>query len=913
MHDPPTHEDASDDRDSTKIDRRRLLKLTGAGAVATSLAGCVEDAFEEVFGDVEARSEEATPAGLSRQGMVDLAYPDVSTRTFQRAAAGTDEQANKRIVYDLTDEQFTYGTQQGVDFPAFVYTTRTARVAGEDQNAYQDRNKVELVEDGPFDLEFLQSVGLLRSHYDTWETTPSSTISGAASLLGKGLTTNVITVSGVARPSNTNNNPNLRTVWVGLMEVYESRSGTNDDVVYAGVATAKQGRHSSEPERLFDLMRVVARSVTQQPPTSAPNVASPSFSDSRLVQTVANTRVEDGTHVLHTVDEPDLVADENAATVFDLDVAPGDLPQWAYVDEAVGNRFALARNSLGELASVASEPPAVFDRDARQGTALNLSQDIAVNPTPFKMSINVPQSVSLRMEAPCGYEYDSTTLRMGRDYSVQRARHLRVGFIDVRDPDGGSNYGNAGGQAQQGYRSVQLAVTYLQLTYPGGVLAYYHRPGFRGARKGVFGRGEYRDHKWAQKILEKKRSNGNLSGQFYAPGAGDTQADAEVKIKKRGFDVWVLIVPDGYYSHHGKDVTGLYPGSNQKAVSVLDRSGMRNDRVVGEVAAQEIGHFYAEEPYEHSGRSYPMAQRDEKGSEGSYGGLSLDFDHARHRDSTNFGSGGPTDRPALVSEGYDFTDGTFRLVEDFSIDPGSFTPDTNNPDTNSDPVESFMSYSNDRLWADAWMHQKLIDTSYGTAKNRGQGIFSGVARTDEDGAVRFDSVDAFRGGAVTEDTDEGAVLMEFVTPDGETVLSRRVQPSFEVDTHDGTETVPLMFVQFPFPETAAVLRTEHADVRTRVNPIVRPIRDAVERIPDRGFVRDPGETRARLHDQLDGVAALMRDRAYGGANDQLSEFDAFVAEAVREDYEALANQPLRSDLLLLTERMHERLAALADY
>lgn len=919
MPDQPPHGD--DEQNGTRIDRRRLLKVTGIGALVPSLAGCtssdvetaVDDAIDAAFGSAETRDLTATPAGLSRQGMVDLGYPDASSQSFDREAAGNDEDANKRIVYDLTDKQFTYGTRKGVDFPAFVYSTTTARVAGEDQNPYPSRPYTDLVEDGPFDLAFLQSLGLLSRGYDTWETTPSTTHRGRVSLLGN--TTSVKTVSGVARPSNVNNSLNMRTVWVGLTRVYVSRSGSNDDVVYAGVATVERGRQSSEPDRFFDLLRVVGQSVTQNPPTSGPIVASPTFSNPRLVQTVANTRVEDNTHVLHHVDDPDLVADENAATVFDLSVtgAPSDVPQWAYVDEAVGNRFALGRDSIEKLASPTPDSPAVFDRDARQGTVLNLSQHIDDGPTPFRMSINVPQSVSLRMEAPCGYEYDSSTLRKGTDYSVQQARHLRVGFISVRDPDGGSNYGNAGGQAQRYRRSVELAVEYLQLTYPGGVYGYRHYTGFRGARKGVFGRGEFRDHRWARKILEKQRSNGNLSGQFYAPGAGETRADAEATIKNNGFDVWVMIVPDGYYNHHGKDVSGLYAGSNQKAVSVRDRSGMRNDRVVGEVAAQEIGHFYVKQPYEHAGPSYPMAQRDEKGTEGSYAGFALDYDHARHRDSRNFGSSGPTDRPGLVSEGYDFTDGTFRLVEDFSLDPGSFTPDRHSPDTSLDPVESYMSYSGDRRWADAWMHQKLIDTSYGAAKNRNQAIFSGVARVDEDGAVRFDSVDAFHGGAFTEDTDEGAVLMEFVTPNGETVLSRRVQPSFEVDTHDGRETVPLMFVQFPFPETAAVLRAEHADVRTRVNPIVRPIREALERIPDRGFDGEPGATRAQLDEQLDGVAALMRDKVYGGASEQLSEFDAFVAEVVREEYDTLADQPVRSDVLLLSEQMHERLGTLAAY
>lgn len=920
MPDQPTHD--TDEGTGPSIDRRRLLKVTGMGAFATSLAGCtssdvetaVDDAIDAAFGSAEEREISPTPAGLSRQGMIDLGYPDVSSQSFDREAAGNDEDANKRIVYDLTDEQFTYGVQRGVDFPAFVYATTTARVAGDDQNPYPNRSYADLVEDGPFDLQFLQSLGLLSRQYDTWETAPSTTQRGRLSLMGT--RTAVKTVSGVARPPTVNTSLNLRTVWVALMRVYESRVGTrNDDVVLAGVATVERGRHSTEPERLFDLLRVVGQSVTQNPPTSAPTLPSPSFSNPRLVQTVANTRVEDNTHVLHTVDDPDLVADENAATVFDLSVAgaPSDLPRWAYVDEAVGNRFALARDSMEQLASVTNDPPAVFDRDARQGTALNLSQTIAENPTPFRMSINVPQRVSLRMEAPCGYEYDSSTLRMGTDYSVQHARPLNVGFISVHDPGGGSNYGNAGGQAQRYTRSVELALQFLQLTYPGGVYGYRHYVGFRGARKGVFGRGEYRDHKWARQILEKKQSNGNLSGQFYAPGAGDSRADAEATITTNGFDVWVLIVPDGYYDHHGKDVSGLYPGSNQKAVSVRDRSGMRNDRVVGEVAAQEIGHFYVKRPYEHDGPSYPMAQRDDRGSEGSYGGSSLDYDHARHRDSQNFGSGGPTDRPGLVSEGYDFTDGSFRLVEEFSLGPGSFTPDTDGPDTSLESVESYMSYSNGRRWADAWMYQKLIDTSYGAAKTRNQSIFSGTARVDEDGAVRFDSVDAFRGGAFTEGTDDGAVLMEFLTPNGETVLSRRVQPSFEVDTHDGRETVPLMFVQFPFPETAAVLRADHADVRTRVNPIVRPIRDAVERIPDSGFVGDPGETRARLHEQLDGVAALMRDRAYAGASDQLSEFDELVADGVREEYESLANQPVRSEVLSLSERMHERLAALAEY
>jgi hypothetical protein len=94
-----------------------------------------------------------------------------------------------------------------------------------------------------------------------------------------------------------------------------------------------------------------------------------------------------------------------------------------------------------------------------------------------------------------------------------------------------------------------------------------------------------------------------------------------------------------------------------------------------------------------------------------------------------------------------------------------------------------------------------------------------------------------------------------------------------------------------------------------MNPVVRSVRDAVQRVPDRGFAGEHEAARERIGTALDEVSAEMAEGNYAEA---AAVMDGDVRERIGEslvEYEAALDQRTPAAMANLLDKMVERLAA----
>lgn len=640
--------------------------------------------------------------------------------------------------------------------------------------------------------------------------------------------------------------------------------------------------------------------------------------DLRLVQTVADTRVQNSSGSLvpletSEVDDVDLVADENVAPLFDFDV-PDPIPAHAVLEFDVDGLSALRRTTLAasslEDLKDGMDTAVVFNRNSINGT----------NELPVFPIATDTGSVSMDARAPSGYTYSSETRDEGSDYTVAEVEPLRVGFIPITDEAPirvRERYGGSNGRADSYDETVEMALSYLRRTYPGTVYAYQSPPSspLPGQRAWLdvwlrSGKVMLDDFQAANNALQAVSGDvSSASGTVHA--LGGTQSDAESAIENNGFHATVAIVPSGYFEWYGNtfgygNINGITPPLANMAVGVLE--GMP------ETVAHELGHKFVADPYDVAGPNgdYPMAQRKTDLTAGSP--TSVNTHHARHQDS-DFRDNTPRDGPGVVSHGFDLTGGSFRIVEDYDLNaPSSSSPIfsyDNDGDDDFDLIESLMGYSGEAKWADERILQTLINNDWSRV-GPGRWLFSATGAVDDDGAVAFTSVRALRNHPVVEeDEDGGAVSVEMVAPDEKTLATQQVGDSHRV--HHVGEIDGFVSVDIPFPLESAELRATRNGTQTTLNPIVRPIRDAIDRVPDRGIEGDPETTREQVESDLDRVAAPMEAGDYETAASRLTAFPDTVSRKFLGEYGGYQNQPTSEELLDIVDRMIERLRVLAEY
>lgn len=918
-------------RDGAK--RRSFLKLAGSAAIGgtAALAGCNG-------GKVQFHEFSANPMRLSMPVRRGAGYPAVD-HSEETVLLDQDVLGVKAVV-SVTSHVNLYEVDAGGDpeleFPVAVLSTPTADVAGSMQNPLAtDSMKDVLTSDRGRAL--LDRANVVGKGVPRWKRGPQRIDSEASKMLGSSGT--IEAYAGVVEAAGNNATPR------GVVVFVQRAITGNNAVIAAGLLRhpLSNGVNAflSQPSDFFlpgvddrlEQMDRITDGVKYGKNIGSVTLPQLLLSNAKLVQTVSDTEVDNAANT--TVPDPDLVDGQNTAVTFDLTAnavsgAGVSHEDWAraVVSRDFGTKverdwFGFSKYDLEQIHGGADAGAVMHDMAffGVTGTA----------PPVFEMDRSM-QSVSLDLHSPSGHHRTGSKLTIGRgknaDHTVERVPLLKVGVLQVRDPGKGSNYGDANGFAKNFARSFHSHMEYVSRTFPGGVVGY-SPPVYLWGKANSVKNAYVKDHRNARAVLERAPSKNYFSGgRLFTQGISD--GGARAAIKRDGFDVWVLINPQGtasgnqdYYDYHGKDpnLAGQYLGSHKLAVGFQEARASSQDRFHAAGVAQEIGHFMKNVPYDGNGNhNHPLAQRDDDGKDATVNGEPVDRDHARDADSDHDGDG-TKDAPGLSSVPYDLTDGDFLLAGEFELRDGNFdvkalsaTP------TGGDSVprvESYMSYAGNPLWADAKIHQDMIDSGFRKyLGNTTTVVVSATGRRTDEGAVEYDDVQVFEGTPLDatpdDDATEGPVEVELLAPDGESLVRATVEDTLHVHHHTD-ERVDVVQFDLPFPETAVSVRTVRRGTETRFNPITRPIRDAVDRVPDRGFEGDPAEARDRVDAALARVDGLMDEKAFSRAGEETNALGRSLAESIRTEYEDRgANQPNRTDLRSLVEDATSRLATVAE-
>lgn len=707
-------------------------------------------------------------------------------------------------------------------------------------------------------------------------------------------------------------------------------------------------------------------------PTVGPH---PKFAvkNARVVQHVENTDVE-GTgspqRVFHEESDPDLVKGENSAVVFEFDTLEhlGEMygPQPLEIDIYSGDTSSnamyehegtveIGQSDLKKIKNQGHDTVAVLHRVSTDGKSGN---DLPV----FDLETG---NVKLSPNTSAHPGYKTTGVSKTISVSSKRIRDLeplKVGFIPVRDTptaesifktsskNPGDRYGNNNGMPRDPLRTFESETEYLQRVYPGDVVTYLHQnepfPGTADSNDAI------RNEMSRVKEMLNNVATGGTFQQSNFPSGGTLRLDGTNRSKmvnaitNNGFDATVAIVPGvavnnsgvgNYYDFHGKSGwTGVAFGPGQAVSTVGVNPSSGNDQGVSSTVAQEIGHFFQDDYLQPTYRNqpdHPMAQRRDPSElvHKTVNGKPLDKSHARHKNSNNDGVSS-TDVPGVVSVAYDL-EGGFANMQHYRNSAGNFTAhgpgatydcgDKNgcqsNPTGTIEQVPSYMSYTgNDaEVWADARIHQQLIETGVGKRWDAGLAgsananyMVAAKGSVSEDGGVEYGAVRALRGVERYVDGEDNPVEVTLVGPDGESLASARVPVEIH-PTHGHAGETPPKAPSFllPFEKRGVRVRTAYRGQTTSMNPIVRSVRDAVERVPERGFAGDSRGPREGILEALDEVDALMEQ---GGFAEAATVMDGRVRTRLNNavvEYDATLTQRTPQALNSLVDSMVERLEA----
>jgi len=674
----------------------------------------------------------------------------------------------------------------------------------------------------------------------------------------------------------------------------------------------------------------------------------------RLVQKVEETEVVSGSH---TEGSPDLVWPEMTAPVFEFQnlsyLSNSNLPNTVDVEVTVYKDdgsisgqydFRISDSKLRDIKGGDSEI-AKFHEMANDNDRQN-------DPPVFRL-VGDDDAVEVEV-APNTGGIIGGTARI--DVSPTSVGPLVVGFMEVRDSGGGpsrpntsagDNYGTTNGGVRDYTRTVNTAVEYLQRTYPGPVIAYRHDLGWFG---GGITEDDNNDGKIdeegdqsiktdlrdVRKHLDKVANRSTFPQGYVYRSSYHTQGASASIAASNGFDATVAVVPNddstnpgagSYFSHHGKSYPGVYWGHN-RAVAMMGGSPTGQGRWISTLCAQEVGHYFQSTHYE-GPSGHPMAQRDDGGSDRTLNNSNntpVDLHHARHQNSDMLdrdvdGDGDddnlPPDGPGVASIAYDLEDGDFNNVQQYTNPNGNFqvTRGPSSSATSIDKIESFMSYdgADGQLWTDARIHQDMIDSNWSWPNQGGSSsagpVLSATGRITDDGAVEYDDVAAYEGLQRYVRHDDAPVEVSLVDPNGE-VLERVRVPDRTVPSHGEPKEGFAEFL-LPYPTETARVETSYRGTTTRMNPIVRSVRDELREVPPEGYVDSPEERRDAIDDDLDRVADLMAEEEYEEAAEAMADVRAQVAEGVRDGYSGAINDPDGEQLVVLVDDAVDRLRTLA--
>ena len=644
--------------------------------------------------------------------------------------------------------------------------------------------------------------------------------------------------------------------------------------------------------------------------------------NARLVQTVENTRVEDtdGTVLWDDEPDPDFVAGRNASIGFDLNGEHIELLEedvTVVVDrdyESTGGSrlMSQSRDSSTLHYHGEFELQVTDDRndveafvDAAHGIdfldTLATEHDVDVPVFPLYTHRDLA-SVEIRIESDI-VDSEPVTIEEGTDFSVSNPRTLRVGFIALKDPDEGENYGrdndgypfSRNGWREEYMEAVDEAVEMTKKVYPvDEIEVYAHEKLMKGA-VGIFDNA-IDDGVEAQDIIEEEFPE---------------------------FDATILVVPWDYFRfHQGEDSTTRGTHFKSDGVNLFSQPAaadvVREDVMDEMTPAHEMGHTFTEELYkgplntDPQYEDHPVAQREGP----ALYGVELDFEHARgstdgeclERDDEDNCVDRWEDHPAVRMTKFDLADGTYEMQREH--------------------VPSVMSYDRiDTRWADSRLFQELLDdgfdptppessswlvTSSGVATDERIEVLSGIATIEDDGTATIRYMRQ-REGKPMPPGDEGNVSLTLRSADGEelgTVTTADEWVGVAEESVPIPDTVPFTV---PYPEELDTLVFEREGTTSTVDPRGRLLASAKDRIAEKSFIKNPEDRLPSLQDKLDSVDNQLQNSSYKAAYNKLTnDVRPRVVEWLHDDADVPANYYTKSELLALLDDVISRLEALYD-
>lgn len=606
------------------------------------------------------------------------------------------------------------------------------------------------------------------------------------------------------------------------------------------------------------------------PSVPIPSVA---LTNARPIQTVENTILVDPNGSDLRLEPPsprDIVEGRSTTVLFNLrgsrnldQIPAGETVEFEvtheYADSATtSDTFELTKQEVQTLASASTDERTFFDSRPNKlpvfGNAKQLEE------------ITIDVNSDINGDGTPEISGESTRLFDDPKRRVVDMRTIDIGFIEIADPEGGSNYGGSDGRISGNFDDMVSEMTeYLIKTFPispGDIVTYKH--------------GGVLDEKSALDLTPNLFLGGGELGDFKA-----AQSALEDEFPGVNFDGTVAVVPQGYPTFHDDGWDGKAYKSPDAAVAVV--GNLSTDRLHHTVA-QELAHFFL-------GETYPdeLAMRQANG----------DVDHWHARTEPDSANNTP-DPKFLESTGFDLSGSTYSLV--------------------GRNLESFMSYSadGDPVWADVHTYRNMLQSKMALKEvlEGLQDTVTGIGLLGSDDTVTFTNVLKKESG-VRLSVSDSEVTMRVLDATGSVIDERKFPDRIEVselttDTNQSHTTEEDIFeFAVPFPEEAASLEAERDGTVTRLNPIERSLREAIARVPDAAFRRSPDDRREAFNDKLDSIDEMMEKNKYHQAKMKMEkDIRERVEEWIRDDYETGPLQPTKQELLDLVNDMIARLEKL---
>ena len=98
------------------------------------------------------------------------------------------------------------------------------------------------------------------------------------------------------------------------------------------------------------------------------------------------------------------------------------------------------------------------------------------------------------------------------------------------------------------------------------------------------------------------------------------------------------------------------------------------------------------------------------------------------------------------------------------------------------------------------------------------------------------------------------------------------------------DPAPFAFLA-PFPPDAAKIFIRYGDTTVEFNPLTKLLHDAVDSIPDYGFINNPEQRRKALHNKIDAVENMLTAGNFKGALEKLKHDIKPTIEKWLKDYD----------------------------